>query len=454
MTSNAFYEEQQANAHTAMLLCCRRLSIETENEPLSLPEYHAAVRALGNHGLSAVAVEYMGREAKAALQQAGFDSKQIERIAALGSERVGIRMRTDEWKIHGITSVACCQDEYPAQLSKMKDDAPPVIHLTGNRELLDVEPQRIRPVLTEWAMSPRAQPLIAHVAAEIAEGDRTLAVSTANQAGRMLLGETLGLGGKAVAVVDGAPWSTLPKRRKCGSSWIAAACCYSAPTSPTSECAAPSATANGCCAPLAATTSTCARDAGPEPPSKNVRWRPHDARHQLRTPAQRRRPAHRVGCLPPPTDGAHQPERGRQLALPRTRDARIPVRRHRAMPTVLAMLRLAWRRPRRNMRKRRAPRQQRLLRPGPRPDGRPTLVCRSLAPPSRHTSTEPWRPEPVTQQRPPMLVRKTDDNRYCPAGVAASGQPDVRAVRHSIIWGRFLKPRPWRRVRDPPRTFF
>ena len=204
MTSNAFPEEQQANALTTMLLCCR-LSIQPENEPLSPPEYHAVVRALSNHGLPAVAVEHMGREAKAALQQASFDSKQIERIAALGAERTGIRMRAAEWKIHGITSVAYCQDEYPAQLRNLDDHAPPVIHLKGNQALLDVDPQQIRPVLTEWAMSPRAEAIVTHVAAEIVEGGLTLATSTAHQAGRMLLEETLALGGKAVAIVDGTP---------------------------------------------------------------------------------------------------------------------------------------------------------------------------------------------------------------------------------------------------------
>lgn len=201
---NSFPEEQQANAYAAMLVTCR-ISAGTETEPISPPEYHAVIRALDNHGLPAVAIRHMGQEARAALQQAGFDERQIQRIAALATRDFALKLRTAEWEMRGITSVAHCQDQYPAQLRKLDTDAPPVVHLMGNQELLDVPAEGFRPVLTEWAMSPRADSLIAHVAAEIVELNLTLAVSTAHQAGRRLLEETVGLGGQAVAVVDGAP---------------------------------------------------------------------------------------------------------------------------------------------------------------------------------------------------------------------------------------------------------
>ncbi len=68
--------------------------------------------------------------------------------------------------------------------------------------MLEAEKQRIQPVLTEWPMSPRAQSIITHTAAEV---KLTLVASTVRQAGRRLLAEILELGGTAVAVADGSP---------------------------------------------------------------------------------------------------------------------------------------------------------------------------------------------------------------------------------------------------------
>ena len=204
MNPSIFQDEQQANAHIAMLLCCR-LSTAPNIEPLSPAEYHSVVAALDSHALPAVAVQHIGHDGTTALQQAGFNDQQINRIAALSSRETALRLRATEWAIRGITSIACCQDQYPSQLRKFEDEAPPVIHLTSNQALLNVDHRTVRPVITEWAMSPRAESIIAHVAAEIVDLDLTLAVSTAHQAGRQLLAETIDLGGRAIAVVDGTP---------------------------------------------------------------------------------------------------------------------------------------------------------------------------------------------------------------------------------------------------------
>lgn len=92
-----------------------------------------------------------------------------------------------------------------AQLRELGTDARPVIHLRGNTAPLEAQKQPVRPVLTQWAISPRAQVIISHTAAEIVGLELTLVVSTSYQVRRRSLAETLELGGNAVAIDDGTP---------------------------------------------------------------------------------------------------------------------------------------------------------------------------------------------------------------------------------------------------------
>ncbi len=104
----------------------------------------------------------------------------------------------------GIQSAARCEDQHPAQQHELGADTPTAIHRTSNTAPLVAEGPRVRSVLAEWTMSPRAKLIISHIAGEVAETELTLVASTARQAGRRLLAETRELGG-GVAVDDGTP---------------------------------------------------------------------------------------------------------------------------------------------------------------------------------------------------------------------------------------------------------
>ena len=101
----------------------------------------------------------------------------------------------------GIQSAARCEDQHPAQQHELGVDAPMAIHRTSNTAPLVAEGPRVRSVLAEWTMSPRAKLIISHIAAKIVELELTPVASTARQAGRRLLAETRELGG-GVAVDD------------------------------------------------------------------------------------------------------------------------------------------------------------------------------------------------------------------------------------------------------------
>ena len=180
LARNRLPDGQDANAQTAMPPRCW-LETQRMAVPLSPTESDTVIRALGAHRLPAACVLHLGQEATAALPQTGFDARRVRRIKDLADRRIALACRFAQWTLAGIQSVAHYEDRHPAQLRELGTDARPVIHLTGNTAPLEVQKQPVRPVVTQWAMSVRAQSIITHTADEIVEHDLTLEVSPARR---------------------------------------------------------------------------------------------------------------------------------------------------------------------------------------------------------------------------------------------------------------------------------